>query len=77
MSDKSINRAANGDDDEVANLCANGNSNGIPTTIVTPGDKPKTPEVDNPTDEEVAKLKTEKTFRKQEEEWLRKREKVS
>lgn len=29
------------------------------------------------TDEEIAKLKTEKTFRKQEEDWIKKREKVS
>lgn len=67
----------NADDDEVANLCTNGNSNGIINPTQTPGNKPKTPEIDNPTDEEIAKLKSEKTFRKQEEDWLRKREKVS
>lgn len=34
-------------------------------------------EFESSTDEEIAKLKTEKTFRKQEEEWIKKREKVS
>lgn len=66
-------------DAEVA--AANSKTNGI-ATIAKPNAASillinSTPEVESTTDEEIAKLKAEKTFRKQEEEWLRKREKVS
>lgn len=66
-------------DDEVA--AANSENVG-PIGPITPNTTSvplieQVPEVESSTDEEIAKLKAEKTFRKQEEEWLRKREKVS